>query len=229
MHKFPVVVPAAGVGKRMQADRPKQYLHLHGKTLLEHTLHALHAHPRIGQIYLALHPQDPYFGHLPIADADWLTRVDGGLERADSVLAGLNQIMDADWVLVHDAARPCLRHQDIDALLSLADGQHGGILACPVRDSMKRGNGAGLVATSVCRDDLWHALTPQFFPLPALREALQHALTEGHTITDEASAMELASHPVALVEGSPDNIKITHPQDLALAELYLTERSKDFL
>lgn len=224
--QFTVVVPAAGVGKRMRSDMPKQYLPLLGKTLLEHCLDNLIAHPRIKHIVLAVHPQDPYFADLPIAQAPWLTRVDGGAERADSVLAGLRAI-DDEWVLVHDAARPCLPHQDLDALLDLADEGQGGILAYAVRDTMKQANAAGFVATTLDRSHLWHALTPQFFPLAELREALTLALNANAVITDEASAMEWAGKPVKLVEGNPCNIKVTQPIDLMLAEFYLSKLLKN--
>lgn len=221
---FIAVVPAAGVGKRMQADRPKQYLTLLGKTLLEHTLEKLINHPRIHHILLALHTDDPYFNQLPIAKASWLTRVDGGKERADSVLAGLAPITESAWALVHDAARPCVSHQDISRLLALADqGDTGGILASPVRDTMKRATkGSHKILKTESRQDLWHALTPQFFPAKHLKSALCGALEQGIEITDEASAMEWAGHAVNLVPGSASNIKVTNPEDLALAAFYLS-------
>ncbi|MCC2617979.1 2-C-methyl-D-erythritol 4-phosphate cytidylyltransferase [Aestuariibacter halophilus] len=225
---FPVVVPAAGVGKRMGADRPKQYLLIHGKTVLEHTLLLLLAHPRIRYVVVAIDPQDPYFDALDIADHPDIKRVDGGKERADSVLAGLQLIADQDWVLVHDAARPCVRHDDIDALLALAD-QHngGGILATPVRDTMKRASEQfpDRVDHTAPREHLWHAQTPQFFPAGQLRQALEQGMAKGLPITDEASAMEAAGYPVQLVEGSEQNLKITRPDDLALAEYYLSRRT----
>lgn len=220
--QFTVVVPAAGVGKRMQTDVPKQYLPILGKTLLEQCLDNLIAHPRIKHIVVALHPEDPYFADLPIANAPWLTRVDGGTERADSVLAGLNVLND-EWVLVHDAARPCLPHQDLDALLALADGEQGGILAYAVRDTMKQADEVSCVAATLDRSNMWHALTPQFFPLAVLRDALTKALNAQAVITDEASAMEWAGQPVKLVEANPCNIKVTQPVDLMLAEFYLSK------
>lgn len=208
----------------MQADRPKQYLSLAGKTVLEHTLQQLISHPQIQKIVIALSVDDPYFGTLPCHQEKWLERVDGGKERADSVLAGLNALGEEKWVLVHDAARPCITHQDLDKLLSLANrGNDGGILATPVRDTMKRASqsSANRVSHTESRDHLWHALTPQFFPLSELRSALQAALEQDVNITDEASAIEWQGGSVHLVEGSASNIKITHPDDLALAEFYL--------
>lgn len=228
---YSVVVPAAGVGKRMLADRPKQYLRIRGKTVLEYTLEKLIAHPQIQHIVIALHPKDPYFDELSCSQASWLTRVNGGKERADSVLNGLNHLVSSnihsDWVLVHDAARPCVNHQDLDNLLALAETERGGILAAPVRDTMKRSlpNTSQIVSQTVDRAGLWHALTPQFFPLPLLHNALSKALAEQMDITDEASAMEWAGHKVELVEGSDKNIKITRPDDLSLAAFYLSQEN----
>lgn len=222
------VVPAAGVGSRMQADRPKQYLQLAGKTVLEHTLEALISHPRIGQIIVAVSPQDDYFDTLPVASADWLLKVTGGKERADSVLSGLMHAEDSEWVLVHDAARPCVTHADLDRLLALTTADsNGGILATPVRDTMKRASPSQptQVAKTESRDHLWHALTPQLFRHIALRDALASALKQGVQITDEASAIEWAGGQVELVEGSATNIKITRPDDLALAAFYINQRT----
>lgn len=210
----------------MLADRPKQYLPLAGSTVLEQTLGTLISHPQIKHIVIALHPDDPYFKALSCSQAQWLTRVDGGKERADSVLAGLNAIDGEEWVLVHDAARPCLSHSDLDKLLQLAEtGSSGGILANPVRDTMKRATPGNptIISHTESRENLWHALTPQFFPLATLREALSKALHENVQITDEASAIEWAGNQVKLVSGNIRNIKITHPDDLALAELYIQQ------
>ncbi|MCA1931019.1 2-C-methyl-D-erythritol 4-phosphate cytidylyltransferase [Rheinheimera sp.] len=216
------VIPAAGVGKRMKADKPKQYLPLCGATVLEQTLHRLKQVPALQQFYLALSPDDPYFPTLPLATDPQIHRLDGGAERAHSVLNALLQI-DADvfpWVLVHDAARPVVRVSDIELLIaSCLQKAQGGILATPVRDTMKRGSDR--VQHTVDRADLWHAYTPQLFPTALLREALQQALLEGVAITDEASAMEWAGWPVQLVQGHADNIKITQAEDLALAAFYL--------
>lgn len=222
-----LVIPAAGVGARMQADRPKQYLVFNGKTVLEHTVDALVAALPAQPIYLALAEADPYFSRLPLAQMPNLHPVIGGKERADSVLAALLHI-NAEyypWVLVHDAARPLVTAADIHQLmLHCEQAQHGGILACQVRDTMKRGDlhePCQLVAHTVSRQHLWHALTPQLFPTVQLREALQAALASGVAITDEASAMEWAGHPVLLCPGRADNLKITQPEDLALARFYL--------
>lgn len=218
------VVPAAGIGSRMQSDCPKQYLTIGDHTILEHAVASLLRHPRVGRVIVAVSPADKQFAALPLARDPRVTRVDGGRERADSVLAGLKIAGDAAWVLVHDAARPCLHPDDLDALLAItAHSRVGGILAAPVRDTMKRGEpGTALIAHTVERIDLWHALTPQLFPLELLRDCLIRALNEGATITDEASALEHCGYHPELVAGRGDNIKVTRPEDLALAAFYLT-------
>lgn len=218
------VVPAAGVGRRMQTECPKQYLSMGDKTILEHSVAALLAHPRVTRVIIAISPGDARFAALPLAHHPQITVVDGGSERADSVLAGLRAAGDASWVLVHDAARPCLHQDDLARLLALSDTSPiGGILAAPVRDTMKRAEpGAQAIAHTVERVDLWHALTPQFFPRELLHDCLTRALNEGATITDEASALEYCGYHPVIVEGRADNIKITRPEDLQLAEFYLT-------
>lgn len=219
------VVPAAGVGSRMQAACPKQYLRINGRTILEHAINGLLAHPRINQIIVAITPEDPWFFTLPVAEDPRVRWVAGGKERADSVLAGLRAAPEARWALVHDAARPCLHPDDLSRLLAItATSRIGGILAAPVRDTMKRAQAAAsAIAHTVEREALWHALTPQLFPLELLRSCLQRSLEEGATITDEASALEYCGYHPELVAGRSDNIKVTRPEDLALAAFYLTQ------
>lgn len=158
------VVPAAGFGRRMQTECPKQYLSIGNKTILEHAVAALLADPRVQRVVIAVSPGDRRFSQLPLAQHPQITVVDGGAERADSVLAGLQALPEAQWVLVHDAARPCLHQDDLSRLLALCETSRvGGILAAPVRDTMKRAEpGKTAVAHTVDRNDLWHALTPQF-------------------------------------------------------------------
>lgn len=218
------VVPAAGIGSRMQTECPKQYLQIGDKTILEHAVASLMAHPRVGQVIVAISPNDTHFSSLPLAVHPRVRVVIGGGQRADSVLAGLQAAGNAEWVLVHDAARPCLHQDDLENLLSItAINKVGGILAAPVRDTMKRGEpGKTLIAHTVDREDLWHALTPQLFPLELLRSCLLRALDEGATITDEASALEYCGFHPALISARADNIKVTRPEDLALAAFYLT-------
>jgi len=224
--KYWAVIPAAGVGKRMKADRPKQYLLLGERTVLEQTIGIFSRHPRIAGIVVVVTAGDPYWEELRVDVSVPLLVADGGTERCHSVLNGLELLQqhasDSDWVLVHDAARPCLRRQDIDHLIdTLNEDNVGGILAIPVRDTMKRDDGAGRIAGTEERNGMWHALTPQMFPLGLLRGALQQALADGFEVTDEASALEHAGLKPKLVEGHADNIKITRPEDLALAEFFL--------
>ncbi|MGV7959971.1 2-C-methyl-D-erythritol 4-phosphate cytidylyltransferase [Photorhabdus tasmaniensis] len=229
------LVPAAGIGSRMNSDCPKQYLSIAGKTVIEHTLAALLAHPRIQRVVVVLNPADTQFQSLEVASNPRITTVIGGKQRADSVLAGLNHLAhlagnDNRWVLVHDAARPCLHHDDLERLLQLAEtDEHGnmacgGILASPVSDTMKRGGVGQVIDHTVERQDLWHALTPQFFPLMLLRDSLSKALSQHANITDEASALEYCGYQPVLVHGRSDNIKVTRPEDLALAEFYLSRK-----
>ena len=223
------VIPAAGVGKRFGADVAKQYLQLAGRSIQQHTLDRLSAITEISQIVVAISAEDALARALPYARPERLRFVVGGAERMDSVLAGLQALCDggaadSDWVLVHDVARPLLRPADVRHLLTtLADDPVGGILANPVRDTMKRGSADGIEAT-VARDNLWHALTPQMFRLGALTHALEAALADAAVVTDEASAMERLGHHPRLIEGARDNIKITFPDDLALAEALLAEQ-----
>ncbi len=224
------VVPAAGVGSRMQADRPKQYLELLGRTVLEHTVSKLLAHPEIGKVIIAVSENDPYFSRLELAQHPRVIRVNGGKERADSVLSALNYICEYEnneWVMVHDAARPCFTHQDVSQLIQTAQSHSvGAILAAPVRDTMKRSDIEQNIDHTVERVALWHALTPQMFRTMPLRDALSDGLAHHAVITDEASAFERLNLSPALVNGRADNIKITQPEDLALAEFYLS-RNKE--
>lgn len=221
------VIPAAGAGRRMGADVPKQYLTLHGRTVIEHTVSRLADHPRIAGVVVVLSAGDPYWRHTTTAVP--VHTAEGGSERCHSVLNGLERLAGMaaphDWVLVHDAARPCLRGEDIDRLFTeLADHPVGGLLGLPVADTMKRTDAGGNVLETVSRDNLWRALTPQMFRYAALREALNGALAAGELVTDEAAAMEHAGHRPKMVEGHGDNIKITRPGDLPLAELFLQQQ-----
>ena len=218
------IVPAAGIGSRMGADCPKQYLTLAGKTILEHTLGCLLSHPAIARVIVALAPHDGWFEQLAVAADPRILRVEGGIERAYSVLNALH-VAEGKWVLVHDAARPCLTHEDLDALIASAMACDGAILGSRVRDTMKRTDGARNIVATVEREQLWHALTPQMFPAGTLKRALEEGLALGALITDEASAMERAGFTVKMVEGRADNIKVTRPEDLSLAELFLQQQS----
>jgi 2-C-methyl-D-erythritol 4-phosphate cytidylyltransferase len=227
---FPVIVPAAGVGKRMQADCPKQYLLINNETVLSHTVMALLSHPKISQIVLVLSESDRYFSKLALAEQEKVLRVNGGKERVNSVLNGLKVVdqVKYPWVLVHDAARPCVTHTDIDKLISSClTHNSGGVLATPVRDTMKRSKSSkcayDLIKNTVEREDLWHALTPQLYKTQELTRAIEQGIAKGLNITDESSAIEYANLPSLLVSGSSENIKITHPNDLVLAKFYLNK------
>ena len=224
--KYWVVIPAAGIGTRMGAEIPKQYLPLAGRTVIECTLERLLSHSMISGITLALAENDCWWQNSSYMGNEKITTVTGGEERAHSVLNGLVDLMGYaapdDWVLVHDAARPCVRLEDISALIrSVEHHPVGGLLGMRIRDTMKRTDETGKILQTVEREHLWHAFTPQMFRLGHLHNALSDSLNAGVAITDEASAMEWAGYSPLLVEGHGDNIKITQPADLALAEYYL--------
>lgn len=228
--QYIVVMPAAGVGKRMQASCPKQYLTINDKTILEHTVQRLLSHQAIAHVVIALGEHDEYFPSTSLANNDSVTGVVGGKERVDSVLAGL-QSLDVEkspWVLVHDAARPCVQHQDLTSLITYCiEHEHGGILATPVRDTMKQATLTGVIDKTLDRSQMWHALTPQMYKTEELISAITSALAQGITITDESSAMEAFGYTSGLVAGSSDNIKITQPEDLHLAEFILQQQEKE--
>lgn len=230
-----VVVPAAGSGRRFGGELPKQYATIDGRPLLFWTLSRLALVPRISGLLVVLAADDPFWpGWDTIGGKPVITAI-GGAERADSVLAGLRALpasVSADsFVLVHDAARPCVRIADIDALMNAVGDGDGGLLAAPVRDTIKRQQQAGAgqldarVAQTVRRDDLWRALTPQMFRRGALSTALAAAGERGAAPTDEAQAMEWTGVAPLLVEGAPDNIKVTTAHDMALARFLLREQN----
>ena len=220
------IVPAAGVGRRMLADRPKQYLMIAGKTILEHTVEALLSHDDIAQVVIAVSEGDPYFAALPLIHDERVLVASGGAERADSVQSALKLVSHDGWILVHDAARPCLSQKDLTQLIEVATAtDQGALLATPVRDTMKRGTSDGVEAT-VDRVNLWHALTPQMCTVSMLRTSLDSALLSGAVITDEASALEFCGYKPKLVLGRADNNKVTQPEDLALAAFYLHQRGE---
>lgn len=231
-HSIWAIVPAAGVGKRMLSATPKQYLPLNDRPVIEYTVNALLQNKNISGLVIALQADDVYWPDIKHHSQKTLIQTTGGKERADSVLNAINELFnyddfnpETDWVMVHDAVRPCLRQQDIDKLVSeVGQDVNGGLLALPVRDTMKRQlatTSPAAVEKTVERENLWHALTPQYFPAISLKKALQKAQKESLIITDESSAMEQAGFSPKLVQGHEDNIKITRPDDLYLASLYL--------
>jgi len=217
---FWAVIPAAGVGARMAADRPKQYLQLGGKTILEHSLDCFLDHPCVKGVVVSVAVDDPYWPGLRCASDPRIQRAAGGQERADSVLNALLLLhaqgaADSDWVLVHDAARPNLARSDLDRLLfELADDPVGGLLAVPARDTLKRADAKGRVSATIDRSTVWQAYTPQMFRLGTLHRALADSLVADVAITDESSAIEWAGQAPRLIEGRSDNIKVTRPEDL---------------
>ena len=227
---FWAVIPAAGVGARMAADRPKQYLQLGGRTILEHSLGCFLDHPRLKGLVVSLAIDDPYWPTLACATDPRIQRADGGSERSGSVLNALLQLnalgaSDDDWVLVHDAARPNLSRDDLDKLLAeLADDPVGGLLAVPARDTLKRVDKHGRVVDTIDRSLIWQAYTPQMFRLGALHRALADSLVADAVITDEASAMEWSGQAPRLIEGRSDNIKVTRPEDLEWLKLRWANR-----
>ena len=225
--RYWAVVPAAGKGTRMGVAMPKQYLSLNGSPVIVHTLSRLLSHPRISGLALAVAADDDQWSALKFSHEKPLKVVHGGGERYHSVLNALETLpaMGAsaqDWVLVHDATRPCIRGSDIDRLIAAVnEDDRGGLLGVPVADTIKRCDAHRSVVATVDRSALWRALTPQMFRLDLLRNALRALDEKGTMVTDDASAMEHAGYHPLMVEGHADNIKITRPEDLKLAALYL--------
>lgn len=224
------VVPAAGAGRRAGAGVPKQYRTLLGQPVLLRTMERLAQHPGIAGLVVVLDAHDRRWGGWATCHGKPVRTCSGGRERVDSVRAGLALVAEIEpaeaWVLVHDAARPCVPHADIDRLLR--DGvRHdvGALLAAPVRDTLKRAGPDGNVSETIPRENLWRAMTPQMFRLGALIEALETA-GRNATVTDESSAFELRGKKPLLVEGSEENLKITAAGDFARAEAILMSQGE---
>lgn len=223
------VVPAAGRGSRFGGEVPKQYLPLAGKPLLLHTLERLAAHPRIAGLMVALAADDAHWPGFASLHGKPVATCIGGGERADSVLAGLHaldvKVEKNTFVLVHDAARPCVREDDITRLIELGIPAGGALLAAPLRDTLKRADANGFSIATEPREARWRALTPQLFRHGELAAALESARAAGVAVTDEAMAMERAGFKPLLVEGAESNIKVTTPADMMLAEFLLGRES----
>lgn len=212
------VVPAAGVGERMQLTVPKQYHRIGDRTVLQRTLESLLALQAIQGIQVSIAQHDQYWPELGFDHQRLLPTVIGGATRAESVLSGLLALQDyadeQDWVLVHDAARPCLSLSTLERLVqTLRDHPVGGLLALPIADTVKKADSQNRAINTIDRTDLWVAQTPQMFRLGLLKEALQRAITENWSITDESSAIERLGLQPMLIEGDPANIKMTYPGD----------------
>lgn len=226
------VVPAAGSGRRMVAEVPKQYLKLNGLPILEHTLRALLACPDIRGVIVVLDPSDRRADAIPSLSDPRVSRAAGGAERADSVLAGLQAIAaeagSEDWVLVHDAARPCVSVALLCSLITscVSEGV-GTVMAQASVDTLKCISNDNLVVETLDRRVIWRAQTPQMFKLAELTSALSEALGNDMAVTDESMAMELAGYPVSIFEGPSTNIKITLPADLEIAEIILRRLSEE--
>lgn len=221
-----VVMPAAGIGRRFGDQTPKQYQLIAGVPVICHSLRPFLRRQDIAGIVVAIAEDDSHWSSTaPASQRLFTTR--GGDERCESVLNGLDALAEkataADWVLVHDAARPCLASRDLDRLmLMLKDDSVGGLLAIPVSDTVKRASVDGHVVETIDRTNLWQAQTPQMFRYGLLRAALGTVVGEHAWTTDEAEAMERAGHQPLLVPGSASNMKITSPDDLVRAETILT-------
>lgn len=231
-HRVWGIVPAAGIGSRFESDRPKQYALLNDKTVLEQSVSRLLQLVDVEKIVIALHPDDAYWPRLSLANNERVEAVAGAEERFLSVFNALNTLLphcdENDWVLVHDAARPCVRLEDLQSLLKRGRSGAGAILGVPVNDTIKAvteddelNAPMKKIQSSVDRRLLWVAQTPQMFRIGLLHDALRLAIKEKTLVTDEAMAMELAGHEVNIVRGSADNIKITVHSDLILAKHFL--------
>lgn len=228
--KLWAIIPAAGSGRRFSPTELKQYQKILDQTVLEHSVARLNQLPLAGYV-LAINSQDQFAKQLPLACPERAHFCEGGRERVDSVLNALQYLQafaaDNDYVLVHDAARPCITLESLQNLVEQAQQQAcSAILATPVRDTLKRVADQQQIETTVSRDALWQAQTPQIARFSVLKAAIEQALAAEMNITDEASALEFAGQPVIVVQGRSDNIKITYPEDLRLAELILTAQQK---
>jgi 2-C-methyl-D-erythritol 4-phosphate cytidylyltransferase len=225
-----LVLPAAGSGQRMQSLLPKQYHAVDGVTLLQLTLERVAANPLFSRVVLVLAADDQHWARVennlaPAVKAKLLV-VTGGAERFNSVANALSALTSEaapdDWILVHDVVRPCLRFSDIEKLVTtLSSEVAGGLLAVPLRDTLKESNDDSRVARTLDRSRFWLAATPQMFRYSILTKAMENAIRNSLHITDEASAVEALGLPVTLVQGRADNIKVTYPEDLQLVAAFL--------
>lgn len=230
------VLPAAGIGRRMGTTIPKQYLSIDGVPLLLHSLRRLSAVKKIEKIVVVIHPEDSHWAELQesvsVEFQNRIVTVMGGDERYQSVLNGLTAMTEFaaadDWVLVHDAVRPCVRVGDIEKLIEEVSGNSiGGLLGSPVDNTLKRVDKELAVIETVDRNSYWNALTPQMFRFAQLKQSIEAVVTSGEQVTDEAAAMEVAGFKPIMVAGNKDNIKITHEADLVLAGQILINQASD--
>ena len=228
---FWAVIPAAGIGQRFGANGPKQYVSVCGQPIIQYTINSFLQHPQIEGVVVVLHSDDSHWSTIYPVKPQGLWMTVGGEQRVDSVLQGLialeGKAHEHDWVLVHDAARPCLRQDAIQRLINECQYDAvGGLLGRPVTDTLKRVNQEQGVENTLSREGVWQAQTPQMFRYGLLRTTLDHLTDQDKSrITDEASAIELQGYVPRMVLGDVSNIKVTHAEDLALAEWYLQQES----
>ena len=216
------VIPAAGVGKRYSSDIPKQYLPLSGLPVLLHSINKLVKLDEIEEILVALNPEDTFWEKLNFSHPK-VTAIHGGVERCNSVNSALEELSGrakkGDWVLVHDAVRPCISDSDLKKITSIVnDEEVGGLFAFPILDTIKEVGENLDVQKTIPRGSLWSAMTPQIFRYELLKQALEAALVAGGSVTDEASAIESIGLTPRIVQGDKTNIKVTHSTDMVLAE-----------
>ena len=229
--RYWVVIPAAGGGSRMGGPRPKQYLPLRGRALIEWSIAPFLDTDWIDGVVLVLAKSDNEFARLPVARHPKIVITTGGAARAESVLSGLEVVAERSrgfgevYAMVHDAARPCLVWSDLENLRDETSDEHGGLLAMPATDTLKKAR-QGQVTSTVDRAFIWRAQTPQLFRLDLLMHALAESAERGLGVTDEASAMERAGYRPRLVRGRESNIKVTYPEDLPLAEFWLARQEQ---
>ena len=229
--KVHALIPAAGRGTRYGGDQLKQYLPILGKAVMTHSIRVLQYHPMVSSVTVILAADDQFFESAVGQAAASVARVVGGETRAQSVRNGLAFLMEnhsgSDWVLVHDAARPCLSDKSLDRLLEQGlTSNDGAILAMPIGDTLKRAGDSYQIIATEDRGGLWAAQTPQLFRVGVLAQAIDQAREAGCELTDEASAMEFAGYHPKLVMGSAANIKVTHAGDLAIAEALLKRKDQ---
>lgn len=227
------ILPAAGIGKRMNSTLPKQYFTIGDKTILEYSINALFFQSLIQHCIVVISAHDRWFRQLSVSCDPRISVVIGGNTRADSVMAGLKHVKNSVWVIVHDAVRPCLHSDDLLRLFKIINfSKVGGILATPVRDTIKRSySGSDCIHYTINRNNLWNALTPQLFNCNLLKYCLNKVLKNKIIVTDEASAIEYCGYTYILVRGRMDNIKVTYKSDIELISFYLSKlykRNKKF-
>ena len=231
--RYWAIIPAAGTSQRMGAEVPKQYLPLCDTTVIEASISCFLRHPKVSGVVVALHAEDQYWNNLAVVRHEKIHTVIGGATRAASVHNAINYLENTpaeehDFILVHDAARPCLRYEDVDVLMQkLEQDDVGGILASPASDTLKlveqNSDSKNIISKTLDRSMIWKAFTPQMFRLGVLKKALSQCEKNNIAVTDEASAIEALGLEIQLVEGRSDNIKITHAEDLVIAAAILNK------